>query len=171
MNLCASNERVLGLHVVQRAAPPAREPAPIGVDIVARAIIEARVEQSPAATARFTSIALFFRSTTALFIRFRPCFFVSHNIYLSVLVWLFACHIIPVTAGRQLCRVPAGEASPLSLRNHVVECRRSGGGEFRNCSWSRMIFSKAGCSSAVMSLGNLAADRFHFASQSPESNS
>src|SRR6476469_1641975 len=58
-----------GLHVVQRAATPAREPAPVGVDIVSSSIIPASVELMPAATARFTPIAFFFRPTAALFIR------------------------------------------------------------------------------------------------------
>ena len=60
---------IAGLHVVQRAATPAREPAPVGVDIISSSIIPAGVEQMPAATARFTPIAFFFRPTAALFIR------------------------------------------------------------------------------------------------------
>ena len=58
-----------GLHVVQRAATPAREPAPIGVDIIPRAIIPAGVESMPAATASLIRVVPFFRPTTALFIR------------------------------------------------------------------------------------------------------
>ena len=33
------------LHVVQRAAPPAREPGPVAVDAVGRAVMPAGVEQ------------------------------------------------------------------------------------------------------------------------------
>lgn len=72
MNLCASMNRTAGLHVVQRAATPAREPAPIGVDIISRAIIPAGVEQMPAATACFIWVIPFFRPTAALFIRLCP---------------------------------------------------------------------------------------------------
>ena len=60
-----------GLHVVQRAAPPAREPAPIGVDIISRAIIPAGVEQMPVPSTRFGSVA-FFRPAAALFVRLCP---------------------------------------------------------------------------------------------------
>jgi len=76
-----------------------------------------------------------------------------------------------VTAGRQLCRFSTGEASPLSVRNHVVDGRRFGGGEFRNCSWPRMISSNAKRSLGATSAGNFAADRFHFTSQSEPSHS
>src|SRR2546423_2779882 len=69
INLCASIKRSAGLRVVQRAATPAREPAPIGVDIIPRAIIPAGIEQMPAATARFTRVVPFFGATAALFIR------------------------------------------------------------------------------------------------------
>src|SRR6476469_3548526 len=69
MDLCASIERTTGLHVVQRAATPAREPAPIGVNVIPCSIPPAGVEQSPAATARFSPIGFFFRPTAALLIR------------------------------------------------------------------------------------------------------
>jgi hypothetical protein len=74
----ASIKRTAGLHVVQRAATPAREPAPVAVDIISRAIIPAGVEQMPVATACFTRVIPFFRPATALFIRLRAGFFVSH---------------------------------------------------------------------------------------------
>src|SRR5438309_10491988 len=69
MNLCASMKRFAGLHVVQGAATPAREPAPIGVDIIPRAIIPAGVEHMPAATACLIRVVPFFRPATAFFIR------------------------------------------------------------------------------------------------------
>jgi hypothetical protein len=69
LNSCASMNRTAGLHVVQRAATPAREPAPIGVDIVPRAIVPAGVKAMPAATACFIFIVTFLGPTAALFIR------------------------------------------------------------------------------------------------------
>ena len=68
VNSCAFANRTAGLHVVQRAATPAREPAPIGVDIICRAVIPAGVERVPAATARFTRVISFFCPTAALFL-------------------------------------------------------------------------------------------------------
>src|SRR2546423_963972 len=100
----------IGLHVIQRAAPPAREPAPIGVDIISRAIIPAGVKQMPAATARFTLIA-FFRPTAALFIRLLTGFFVSHSLSSLLLGFYLPATSFRVTAGRQLCRFPARKAS------------------------------------------------------------
>ena len=94
-----------GLHVVQRAAPPASEPCPIAVDIVARAVIPTCVEQPMSvATTSFTAVGfIFFYPGTALFLRLLTCFFVSHNC--SPFVWssfLLRSHITRCDSGRYL---------------------------------------------------------------------
>ena len=53
MEPCSSFNPSGALHVVQRAAPPAGEILPVGIDVIARTVIEAGVEQLPAATACF----------------------------------------------------------------------------------------------------------------------
>jgi hypothetical protein len=75
-----------GLHVVQRAAAPASEPTPIAVDVVSRAVSPASIEEIPAATAHLIRIGVFFRPTTALFIRLFAGCFISHNVVLSLVV-------------------------------------------------------------------------------------
>lgn len=72
------------LHVVQRAALPAREIGPARLDIVARAVVEAGVEKLTPATAGFASIAALFAAFSALFISWLfACVFVRHNSTLS----------------------------------------------------------------------------------------
>jgi hypothetical protein len=67
------------LHVVQRAATPAREPLPTWVDVVPGAVIEACVKQLSRTTARLTGIRAFFGTAAALIIGLLTSFFVSHN--------------------------------------------------------------------------------------------
>jgi hypothetical protein len=95
------------LHVIQRATTPAREPTPITVDVVSRAVVPARVEQIPAAAAYLIGIGVFFSTAATFLVRLFACCFISHNVILSFWVLFVACHIFRVTADRQLCRLPA----------------------------------------------------------------
>ena len=88
------------LHVVQRAAPPAREPSPVAVDVIARAIMPACVEQ-PVMMSSATGLSAFgivlFHAGATFFARLLTCHFVSHN----------CC---PFVCG------------PVSLRPHITWC-------------------------------------------------
>ena len=70
-----------GSHVVQRAAPPAREPCPVAVDVVARAITPACVEQPMSVTTvGFRTLGfVFFCAGATFFVRLPSRFFVSQN--------------------------------------------------------------------------------------------
>jgi hypothetical protein len=81
------------LHVIQRAATPAREPSPITVDVVPRAIAPACVEQIPAATAYLIGIGVFFSTAATFLVRLFACCFISHNVILLFGFCLFACNI------------------------------------------------------------------------------
>ena len=72
-----------GLHVIQRAAAPAGKPRPVAVDVIARAIVPARVKKmmAPASTG-FRFVPFLFCAGSALFIRLTARFFVSHNLFL-----------------------------------------------------------------------------------------
>src|SRR5205085_10735664 len=87
------------LHVIQRAATPAREPTPITVDVVPRAVVPARVEQIPAATAYLIGIGVFFSTAATFLVRLFACCFISHNIILFFWFVCFACHIVPCDGG------------------------------------------------------------------------
>jgi len=78
-----------GLHVVQRAATPACEPIPIAVDVVAGAVVPARVEQVSAATAYLIRIGVLFRAAAALLIRLLAGLVVSHNVLSSGFLFSF----------------------------------------------------------------------------------
>ena len=69
-----------GLHVIERAAAPARKPRPIAVNVIARAIVPARVKKmmAPASTG-FRFVPFLFCAGSALFVRLTARFFVSHN--------------------------------------------------------------------------------------------
>jgi hypothetical protein len=84
-----------GLHVIQRAAAPARKPRPITVNVIARAIVPARVKKMmPPASTRFRFVPFFFCAGSALFLRLTARFFVSHN----CLSWSFvSCFALPHT--------------------------------------------------------------------------
>src|SRR5450631_1193246 len=81
MEPCSSVPPASGLDVVQRAAPPAREPCPVAVDVVARAVMPACVEQPMSVTtAGFSAFGfVFFYAGATFFVRFLTCFLVSHN--------------------------------------------------------------------------------------------
>jgi|ERR1044071_6195653 hypothetical protein len=70
-----------GSHIIQRAAPPAREPGPVVMDVIARAITPAGVEQfMSGTTSRFSALGfVHFRADATFFVRLPACFFVSHN--------------------------------------------------------------------------------------------
>jgi hypothetical protein len=77
------------LHVVQRATTPAREPAPIAVDVVARAVIEARVKHGPpVTTACLIRIGVFLDPSATLLVRLFAGLFISHN----VVLWFFVVY-------------------------------------------------------------------------------
>lgn len=80
-----------GLHIVQRAAPPAREPCPVAVDVVARAVMPTCVEQpmSVATTGLSAFGLVFFCAGATFFARLLACFFVRHNL-LSFLLLSFS---------------------------------------------------------------------------------
>ena len=75
------------LHVVQRAASPAREPGPVAVDVVARAIMPACVKQPAMMSAAagfgafgFSAFGFFvFYAGATFFARLLTYHFVSHN--------------------------------------------------------------------------------------------
>ena len=64
-----------GLHVIQRAAAPAREPRPVIIDVVASAVCEACVKHLPPATTGFTGVCALFRAGSTLFFRLLAFFF------------------------------------------------------------------------------------------------
>lgn len=77
--------RVDRLHVVQRAALPAREIRPASIDVVARAVVEAGVENLTPAPAGLALVAALFAAFSALFVSgFLTRFFVRHNITFRV---------------------------------------------------------------------------------------
>ena len=96
-----------GLHVIQRAATPARKPRPIAVNVIARAIVPARVKKmmAPASTG-FRFVSFLFCARPALFVRLTARFFVSHN-YIS---WSICFLLRPPTHPR------GGEPSFLANR-------------------------------------------------------
>jgi len=78
---CSSAQLPAELHVVQRAAPPAGEPCPVAVDVVARAVMPTCVEQPVSvATTCLRAFGFVFFCTGATFVtRFFAHFFVRHN--------------------------------------------------------------------------------------------
>src|SRR5437899_11331763 len=89
-----------GLHVIQRAAAPARKPRPIALNVIARAIIPARVKKimAPASTG-FRFVPFLFRAGSALFVRLTARFFVSRDYASSSICVLFRFFTHPSRGG------------------------------------------------------------------------
>ena len=87
------------LHVVQRAALPAREISPARRDVVARSVIEASVKKLTPTTAGLARVAALFAAFSALFIiRLFAFFFVRHNSTLSCCSLFFTATSLDLAA-------------------------------------------------------------------------
>ena len=96
-----------GLHVIQRAAAPARKPRPIRMHIIAGAVIPACVKESSVATTRLSAVPLLFRATSTLFVRLTARFFVSHNYVSWSICFLFRLSTHPCGGRTFICGKPA----------------------------------------------------------------